>query len=552
MTTQLTEDTKVVLKLDLGENGVRRIPLSKLWDKSRSVVSYQLLLEVALEYSQKPTKALRKGRLSVTTTYTDEDGDEITISSDEELAEAFSQFVNSEPPVVRAKTVIINNKKAASNPQKPNQERVPIFVRTKLDNLNVVDPPTKIAPVKRIPPKNADTTREFVSPKPIPSVTDGLDANFIHGRHTCDGCLSTPIYGIRYHATNMPDYDLCSSCHRNYQGSEIVFKPMQLDRDRHLQSRWQRRQMRRCRPMVKTTGLNSGGDKPCRGVKSGTQTKKVINGMDDALKEAIRRSLVDAWPTKKTSEEESSTKSTTTEDKKVEIPVATVVDVSPGNEHTQKALNNMNPKTKEALSRSLNEFFAGRTSCNEKCTPKDEDLNLSPDEETQKKIDSMNSATKEAVRRSLNNFFATRRSMKQNKQESDKIKRTQDILDGMDQETKERISRNLNEFFARRLKQNKKDVADSDEEQDNVEEQVNDEIQAVVVDLIVDDDDDDLSEGSEGTDQADTEDAESKLSEDTNTKDDWQMVTEDDEMLAMAAQMLGSALFQSDSSAHSA
>lgn len=26
---------------------------------------------------------------------------------------------------------------------------------------------------------------------------------FIHGRHTCDSCLSTPIIGTRYHATNV-------------------------------------------------------------------------------------------------------------------------------------------------------------------------------------------------------------------------------------------------------------------------------------------------------------------------------------------------------------
>ena len=51
---------------------------------------------------------------------------------------------------------------------------------------------------------------------------------FIHGRHTCDQCLTTPIIGTRYHALNLPDYDLCANCFGNYKGSEIVFEEAQL------------------------------------------------------------------------------------------------------------------------------------------------------------------------------------------------------------------------------------------------------------------------------------------------------------------------------------
>lgn len=51
---------------------------------------------------------------------------------------------------------------------------------------------------------------------------------FIHGRHTCDQCLTTPIVGTRYHALNLPDYDLCAICFGNYKGSEIVFEEAQL------------------------------------------------------------------------------------------------------------------------------------------------------------------------------------------------------------------------------------------------------------------------------------------------------------------------------------
>jgi hypothetical protein len=51
---------------------------------------------------------------------------------------------------------------------------------------------------------------------------------FIHGRHTCDSCLTTPIVGKRYHASNLPDYDLCSKCVKNYKGTEVKFEPVEL------------------------------------------------------------------------------------------------------------------------------------------------------------------------------------------------------------------------------------------------------------------------------------------------------------------------------------
>ena len=67
---------------------------------------------------------------------------------------------------------------------------------------------------------------------------------FIHGRHTCDGCLTTPIIGKRYNACNMSDYDLCENCFSNYKGNEIQFEPAELERDRNLQDRWRRRKFR--------------------------------------------------------------------------------------------------------------------------------------------------------------------------------------------------------------------------------------------------------------------------------------------------------------------
>lgn len=45
---------------------------------------------------------------------------------------------------------------------------------------------------------------------------------FIHGRHTCDGCLTTPIIGKRFHGANVPDYDLCEKCFMAHGGGQNI------------------------------------------------------------------------------------------------------------------------------------------------------------------------------------------------------------------------------------------------------------------------------------------------------------------------------------------
>eukprot|EP00529_Nitzschia_sp_RCC80_P001095 CAMPEP_0113516858 /NCGR_PEP_ID=MMETSP0014_2-20120614/41876_1 /TAXON_ID=2857 /ORGANISM="Nitzschia sp." /LENGTH=885 /DNA_ID=CAMNT_0000413869 /DNA_START=118 /DNA_END=2775 /DNA_ORIENTATION=- /assembly_acc=CAM_ASM_000159 len=101
--------------------------------------------------------------------------------------------------------------------------------------------------------KKEDTKKKAATAAPgtsnkSPSKTTGVETQesrlFIHGRHTCDSCLSTPIIGKRYHSINLPDYDLCENCHNNYKGSDIQFEPVELDRDRPFQERWHRRHSR--------------------------------------------------------------------------------------------------------------------------------------------------------------------------------------------------------------------------------------------------------------------------------------------------------------------
>lgn len=428
-----------------------------------------------------------------------------------------------------------------------------------------------VVPVVKLPsvapPKTVAETINAAPPKEDP----GCDPNFIHGRHTCDGCLTTPIFGLRYHAMNLPDYDLCSKCYGNYTGTDIEFKPVQLDRDSHLQVRWQRRHgMRRpCRPMTRVYG-SGGRGRPNRTLcipemASGTQTKKVIDGMDDALKEAIRRSLVDAWPVKETEKvqdtekaspeiETQGTKNEKEEDDIPVIPVATVVDIEAGNEETQKTLDNMDPKIKEALRKKLNAFFARRVN-GTKTTNEKDDSTISPTEETQKKIDAMDPDAKEAIRRSLNEFFANRRASKEEKREvdtseDDDLERTKEILASMNEEKKEAIRKSLHDFFARRAQKNN-DTTDCAEGSDKANA-----IPSVVVDILVDDDlsvasddvdiDVEVGVGRTEDDVDATDENTSGISDGSVTKDEWQMVSEHDEMIAVAAQMLGSALFESD------
>ena len=69
------------------------------------------------------------------------------------------------------------------------------------------------APTEQV---SAAAAAEATSPRP-----------FIHGRHTCDGCLTTPIVGERYHCLDLPDFDFCKACYDKYDGPN-KFEPVEL------------------------------------------------------------------------------------------------------------------------------------------------------------------------------------------------------------------------------------------------------------------------------------------------------------------------------------
>jgi len=503
----LTSKTHAVMKLQLGERGgTRRINFSRLWDVSRNSVSYSKLFSLAVEYSFPEDAPIDLSNYDIVITYLDEDGDTITVSSDDELSEAFMQFVGKSPPILRAtakvkrtaevqkeeEEVKASKEEPTSTPSPegtekptitpgdehtgpsrqpssipgefagssgqineppavvvlkgiasiltsvlsphPNQttsasstreqgatgstaptttgsgEEAERFVREVIEKISLAGSEGARAAAataataaatatasatassdsaKQPRPSLEGIDRDFIHghhtcdgcrAKPIvgiryhatdkpdydlceacfeqedssaqvnfearqfdrdrphqarwqnlrsqkaaeeeakeasapqksgsestadksPANADGSSKSFIHGRHTCDGCLTTPIVGLRWHAVNLPDYDLCDKCIANYKGEDITFEPMELDRDRFLQPRWQRRQIRRARQARFACGHHPGMRFSCN-----QQQGNAHQVMDVALKEAIRRSLLDSVsnhtvPTKNSSPE---------------------------------------------------------------------------------------------------------------------------------------------------------------------------------------------------------------------------------------------------------
>eukprot|EP00586_Coscinodiscus_wailesii_P018021 CAMPEP_0172519932 /NCGR_PEP_ID=MMETSP1066-20121228/291705_1 /TAXON_ID=671091 /ORGANISM="Coscinodiscus wailesii, Strain CCMP2513" /LENGTH=746 /DNA_ID=CAMNT_0013302607 /DNA_START=143 /DNA_END=2380 /DNA_ORIENTATION=+ len=110
----------------------------------------------------------------------------------------------------------------------------------------------------------------------------GFDSDFIHARHTCDGCIKAPIVGLRYHAIDIPDYDLCEKCYEKYDG-DITFEIEECDRDKRKQALWKKRSSKR--NLVRRSSSARGSKK--------ISTPRMKETVDDALNEAIRRSLAD-------------------------------------------------------------------------------------------------------------------------------------------------------------------------------------------------------------------------------------------------------------------
>eukprot|EP00592_Proboscia_alata_P027307 CAMPEP_0194442810 /NCGR_PEP_ID=MMETSP0176-20130528/126346_1 /TAXON_ID=216777 /ORGANISM="Proboscia alata, Strain PI-D3" /LENGTH=384 /DNA_ID=CAMNT_0039268967 /DNA_START=434 /DNA_END=1585 /DNA_ORIENTATION=- len=207
-----------VVKLTIGKHespskfsvdSVRRVAVKRLIN-SENHMCYFNLAKLAVLYSP-DALSLRDGEQKtvnldewkITTTYVDSDGDRITFSSDMEFIEAFTDMHSNE-------TVF----------------RVRAEVTKKINHEEGWK-------VKQSRPVVSDAARSNCNQNAFADENKKLDPCFIHVRHTCDNCDKSPIIGIRYHACNIPNYDLCQECMEVYPMAKnpIVFKPEQLDRD---------------------------------------------------------------------------------------------------------------------------------------------------------------------------------------------------------------------------------------------------------------------------------------------------------------------------------
>mmetsp|Transcript_15009 Transcript_15009/g.22903 ORF Transcript_15009/g.22903 Transcript_15009/m.22903 type:complete len:546 (-) Transcript_15009:1216-2853(-) len=268
---------------ELGSPQIRRVRLSRI--QVDGFISYAALIDVAFGYMFPDAVASALTDYDINLTYYDIDNDCVTIGSTEELIDAIEQFSTSQTSAMCLRiNTTVNKKKIQSFSHTTSQagdtltkqrcakvevkpvirkQRSPSIVKSFASILtNVVDnlQTQTTEPRTSVEKNEADLTPQNKgseiglscirnqSLKTRAKHGDGLDLEkentveilFIHGRHTCDGCLYSPIIGPRYHATNMPDYDLCSKCWKKYDG-EIKFEVIELERDRRCQERWHRK-----------------------------------------------------------------------------------------------------------------------------------------------------------------------------------------------------------------------------------------------------------------------------------------------------------------------
>jgi len=126
MSTLLCAETNAVVKLDLGDKGgIRRITFSRLWDPETSKALFGRLSFLAFRHSTLNRPGIHRAII----TYTDVDGDTITISTHRELTEAFEQFVTHPsytdvtPIVLRAQVSFVKKQKGANNKARLNKIR---------------------------------------------------------------------------------------------------------------------------------------------------------------------------------------------------------------------------------------------------------------------------------------------------------------------------------------------------------------------------------------------------------------------------------------------
>jgi hypothetical protein len=602
---------KCIIKLQIGVDGpVRRLDLQRLYESSESSsVSYHRLKLRAISYAFPRSKGAMYKKFDVVTTYVDEDGDVITISTDEEFAEACAQFVNEKPPVLRVNAVV--TRKGKSDDEKTDERpepRVPVTDQTFSESSSHHESPRRspvgieqlqtvletvvaglassvVALQSHLAKNGAGTTtpastgdaaaagataeveRQNVAERLMKEVAgkigmkDSMNTDtgakpeehpFIHGRHTCDGCLQTPIVGTRYKASNLPDYDLCSNCHSNYKGAYIQFESAELDRDRQLQGRWRMRQLRQAR--------RSATGNPCGGGMRGRRCRQMraqvsANEMDDEMKEAIRLSLLEVKNGKDNTKEESKeAPNTEKSDEDVNMEnveedlVKQMEDVA---DVPKVELPAETPSLIESPSRDVNDSFASAAAGNGEIA---EAIGITLDHCAEaidaivsefNKEASKHSSTNEKVGKELVESAVVSAVGAASASSSVVMELANAFEETKKEENQDDVSAMTNSFVSHKepLIGSEPDIVVEPtmleeemflkEEETEVESEEPKEETVIVEPSAPVDEMDEIVEAEDSSD------------------DEWSVVNDDDEMMARAAQMIGSAIFEGDNTAES-
>jgi hypothetical protein len=267
----------------VGTPQIRRVRLRLIQVDGQ--VSYEALAGIAISYTFPGTPVLAENH-DVIMTYYDVDNDCVTIASTEELLDAIDQFSCLEIPVLRITTDV--KKKEASAQFTSSSTRAystgtststspsvtplngrPNQLQNLVDSFVSIVATAVVTLQHQVAEAHPNTTHSRAADSTTTQVTDTEDTEiaenlakevvnniemnegdeatdgdgvknaaqenngagerpFIHGRHTCDRCLCTPIIGTRFHSSNLPDYDLCAKCSVNYKGTEIQFEAAEL------------------------------------------------------------------------------------------------------------------------------------------------------------------------------------------------------------------------------------------------------------------------------------------------------------------------------------
>uniref|UniRef100_A0A7S1BYR0 ZZ-type domain-containing protein n=1 Tax=Corethron hystrix TaxID=216773 RepID=A0A7S1BYR0_9STRA len=283
---------------------IRKVAISRLIEDDGDEIKFEKLRAIATEYAYEgqPMEGF-----DVFVTYTDSEKETVTLSSDHELVALLEEKSRAQQPlrlnvrVVRKMCIppfvapISNQNVRRSSQKLPPPSGLSYKKPLQVENLELfVDTVAKALVSAFVsvrqhfpPPSGHDRGCTIVVPARkrlyVKSECKIFDPNFIHRRHTCDGCDVTPILGYRYHASNIPDLDFCQACKDQCISSAIRFERVQEEEHEQENQSSPRRRIEAIR--ARRVGLVAARR------RLGGVRRSLSRGSLEAVDAAIERSL---------------------------------------------------------------------------------------------------------------------------------------------------------------------------------------------------------------------------------------------------------------------